>query len=164
MSLQLKNVTVGQAMEAIDKANALVVRDSRAVIKLAEKLLEAADRGEPEVMYELELIEVTTTPSCSVLRSVLILPSTDGKTISIEQWKKRRSHRPSTTRVIPRNWRLTTTCGRFLKIPLPAPVTPGWLSRPKRWKGENCRRAWFSICTAAATGVRGMEPHTAGGD
>jgi hypothetical protein len=59
MSLQLKNVTVGQAMEAIDKANALVVRDSRAVIKLAEKLLEAADRGEPEVMYELELIEVS---------------------------------------------------------------------------------------------------------
>jgi general secretion pathway protein D len=55
----VRSVLKSRNMAVIDKSNALVVRDSPAVINLAEKLLEAADRGEPEVMYELELIEVT---------------------------------------------------------------------------------------------------------
>jgi general secretion pathway protein D len=46
-----------------EKSNSLVIRDNPSVVKLAEKMLEAADREEPEVMYELELIEVNHTDS-----------------------------------------------------------------------------------------------------
>jgi general secretion pathway protein D len=41
-----------------EELNALVIRDTTEVIKLAQQLLEAADRADSEVVFELELIEV----------------------------------------------------------------------------------------------------------
>lgn len=42
-----------------EKLNLLVVRDSAEVIRLAEKLIAAQDMAEPEVMLELEVLEVS---------------------------------------------------------------------------------------------------------
>lgn len=55
----LRSVLKSRNLAVNQKSNSLVLRDHPSVIKLAEKLLEAADREEPEVMYELELIEVS---------------------------------------------------------------------------------------------------------
>ncbi len=44
-----------------EELNAIVVRDEPDVIKLAQKLLEANDRGSSEVVFDLELIEVNHT-------------------------------------------------------------------------------------------------------
>jgi len=55
----VRSVLKSRNMAVNEKSNSLVVRDQPSVVKLAEKLLEAADREEPEVMYELELIEVS---------------------------------------------------------------------------------------------------------
>ncbi|MDX2478713.1 MAG: cohesin domain-containing protein [Desulfuromusa sp.] len=41
-----------------EELNAIVIRDQPEVIKLAQKLIEANDRGNSEVVYDLELIEV----------------------------------------------------------------------------------------------------------
>nr|NIS40230.1 hypothetical protein [Desulfuromonadales bacterium] len=51
--LQLRKIFVH------DELNALVIRDSPDAIKLAEQILEAADRTDSEVVFELELIEVS---------------------------------------------------------------------------------------------------------
>jgi general secretion pathway protein D len=51
--LQLRKVYVHEEL------NALVVRDKPAVIKLAQQILEASDRGDSEVVLDLELIEIT---------------------------------------------------------------------------------------------------------
>lgn len=50
--LQLRKVYVHEEL------NAIIIRDTSDVIKLAGQMLEAADRADAEVMYELELIEV----------------------------------------------------------------------------------------------------------
>jgi len=59
----VRSVLKSRNMAVNEKTNSLVVRDHPSVVKLAEKLLEAADREEPEVMYELELIEVSHNDS-----------------------------------------------------------------------------------------------------
>lgn len=41
-----------------DELNAIVIRDTPDVIRLAQKLIEANDRGSSEVVFDLELIEV----------------------------------------------------------------------------------------------------------
>ena len=41
-----------------EELNAIVIRDQPGVIKLAQKLIEANDRGNSEVVFDLELIEV----------------------------------------------------------------------------------------------------------
>jgi general secretion pathway protein D len=53
--LQLRKIYVHEEL------NALVIRDTLPVIKLAQQILEAADRGDAEVLYVLELIEVSHT-------------------------------------------------------------------------------------------------------
>lgn len=50
--LQLRKVYVHEEL------NAIIVRDTADVIKLAGQMLEAADRADAEVMFDLELIEV----------------------------------------------------------------------------------------------------------
>ncbi len=50
--LQVRKVYVQEDL------NAIVIRDQPEVIKLAHKLLEATDRGNSEVVFDLELIEV----------------------------------------------------------------------------------------------------------
>jgi general secretion pathway protein D len=44
-----------------EELNAIIIRDSAAVIKLAQKILEANDRANSEVVFDLELIEVNHT-------------------------------------------------------------------------------------------------------
>jgi general secretion pathway protein D len=51
--LQLRKIYVHEEL------NALIIRDKPEVIKLAQQILEAADRGDSEVVLDLELIEVT---------------------------------------------------------------------------------------------------------
>lgn len=41
-----------------EELNAIVIRDTPGVIKLAQKIIEANDRGDAEVVFDLELIEV----------------------------------------------------------------------------------------------------------
>ena len=53
--LKLRDVFVDE------KANMLVVRDTPEAIRLAERLIALHDFGEPEVMLEVELLEVTST-------------------------------------------------------------------------------------------------------
>ena len=50
--LQLRKVYVHEEL------NAIIIRDTADVIKLAGQLLEAADRADAEVMFDLEMIEV----------------------------------------------------------------------------------------------------------
>lgn len=50
--LQLKKVYVHEEL------NAIVVRDNPAAVKLSQKILEAADRANSEVVFDLELIEI----------------------------------------------------------------------------------------------------------
>ncbi len=51
--LQLRKIYVHE------ERNALVIRDTPQVIKLAQQIIEAADRGDAEVVLDLELVEVT---------------------------------------------------------------------------------------------------------
>ena len=53
--------TIAKAKDVIvdDKLNLLVVRDAAEVVRLAEKLIAAQDVPEPEVMLELEVLEVS---------------------------------------------------------------------------------------------------------
>lgn len=53
--------TIAKAKDVVvdEKLNLVVVRDSAEVIRLAEKLIAAQDMPEPEVMLELEVLEVS---------------------------------------------------------------------------------------------------------
>jgi general secretion pathway protein D len=53
--LQLRKIYVHEEL------NALVIRDTPEVIQLARQIIEAADRGDSEVLFDLELIEVNHT-------------------------------------------------------------------------------------------------------
>ena len=53
--LQLRKIYVHEEL------NALVIRDNPEVIKLAQQIIEAADRADSEVLYDVELIEVAHT-------------------------------------------------------------------------------------------------------
>jgi general secretion pathway protein D len=55
--------TIAKAKDVIvdDKLNLLIVRDSAEVVRLAEKLIAAQDVAEPEVMLELEVLEVSVS-------------------------------------------------------------------------------------------------------
>ena len=55
--------TIAKARDVVvdDKLNLLMVRDSAEVVRLAEKLVAAQDVAEPEVMLELEVMEVSVT-------------------------------------------------------------------------------------------------------
>lgn len=68
--LKPKNIAVNE------KLNALVVRGVPDMLLLAEKLLQAADRSDAEVMFELELIEV------SHVNSLLLGPTVSPYSVS----------------------------------------------------------------------------------
>ena len=55
--------TIAKAKDVVvdEKLNLLVVRDSAEVVRLAEKLIAAQDVPEPEVMLELEVLEVSVS-------------------------------------------------------------------------------------------------------
>lgn len=58
--LQLRKIYVHEEL------NALVIRDTPEVIKLAQQVIEAADRADSEVLYDLELIEVSHTDNLDI--------------------------------------------------------------------------------------------------
>ncbi len=58
--LQLRKIYVHEEL------NALVVRDKPQVIQLAQQILESADRADSEVMFDLELVEVTHTKDMDI--------------------------------------------------------------------------------------------------
>jgi general secretion pathway protein D len=55
--------TIAKAKDVVvdEKLNLIVVRDSAEVVRLAEKLIAAQDLPEPEVMLELEVLEVSVS-------------------------------------------------------------------------------------------------------
>ena len=55
--------TIGKAKDVVvdEKLNMLIVRDSAEVIRVAEKLIASQDLAEPEVVLELEVLEVSST-------------------------------------------------------------------------------------------------------
>ena len=55
--------TIAKAHDVVvdTRLNAIIVRDSAEVIRLAERLIAAQDLAEPEVMLELEVLEVSTS-------------------------------------------------------------------------------------------------------
>lgn len=55
----LRSIAKARDVVVDEKLNLLVVRDSAEVIRLAEKLIAAQDVAEPEVMLELEVLEVS---------------------------------------------------------------------------------------------------------
>jgi general secretion pathway protein D len=57
----LKSVAKVKDVYVDERINLIVVRDSAEVIRLAEKLVAAADMAEPEVMLELEVMEVSVS-------------------------------------------------------------------------------------------------------
>jgi general secretion pathway protein D len=58
--LQLRKIYVHEEL------NALVIRDTPEVIKLAKQIIEAADRGDSEVLFDVELIEVNHTTDLNI--------------------------------------------------------------------------------------------------
>jgi general secretion pathway protein D len=57
----LKTIAKARDVVVDEKLNLLVVRDSAEVVRLAEKLIAAQDVAEPEVMLELEVLEVSVS-------------------------------------------------------------------------------------------------------
>ncbi len=61
MMLLLKSMLDSKRMHANEQLNAIVMRDQPEKLELAEKIIMANDRSEPEVLFELEVLEVNRT-------------------------------------------------------------------------------------------------------
>jgi general secretion pathway protein D len=55
----LKTVLGAKALVVNERANAIVMRDTPEVVRMAEKLVASVDLAEPEVMLEVEVLEVS---------------------------------------------------------------------------------------------------------
>lgn len=55
----LKNVLKARDMFIDDKIGLLVIKDTAEVVKLAERLIESLDLAEPEVMLDIEVLEIS---------------------------------------------------------------------------------------------------------
>jgi general secretion pathway protein D len=55
--------TIGRAKDVVvdEKLNMVIVRDSAEVVRIAEKIIAAQDLAEPEVMLELEVLEISVS-------------------------------------------------------------------------------------------------------
>lgn len=73
--------TIAKVKDAVvdEKLNTIVVRDSAEVIRLAEKLVATQDVAEPEVMLELEVLEVSVS---RLLEMGISWPSSVSATVS----------------------------------------------------------------------------------
>lgn len=78
-----------------EKLNSIIVRDTPEVIRLVEKLIEAQDMAEPEVMLEMEVLEVSRNklqelgiryPEQIAVSAVGGVSSTPGD-LSVEEWR-----------------------------------------------------------------------------
>jgi general secretion pathway protein D len=63
MLLLLKSMLDSKRMHANEQLNAIVIRDQPEKLELAEKIILANDRQEPEVIFDLEVLEVNRTKS-----------------------------------------------------------------------------------------------------
>ncbi|MBX3320243.1 MAG: hypothetical protein KF890_10220 [Nitrospira sp.] len=63
MVLLLKSMLDSKRMHANEQLNAIVIRDQPEKLQLAEKIILANDRQEPEVLFDLEVLEVNRTKS-----------------------------------------------------------------------------------------------------
>jgi general secretion pathway protein D len=61
MLLLLKSMLDSKRMHANEQLNAIVIRDQPEKLELAEKIILANDRQEPEVLFDLEVLEVNRT-------------------------------------------------------------------------------------------------------
>ena len=61
MVLLLKSMLDSKRMHANEQLNAIVMRDQPEKLELAEKIILANDRSEPEVVFDLEVLEVDRT-------------------------------------------------------------------------------------------------------
>lgn len=61
MALLLKSMLDSKRMHANEQLNAIVIRDQPEKLELAEKIILANDRQEPEVLFDLEVLEVNRT-------------------------------------------------------------------------------------------------------
>lgn len=61
MLLLLKSMLDSKRMHANEQLNAIVIRDPPDKLELAEKIILANDRQEPEVLFDLEVLEVNRT-------------------------------------------------------------------------------------------------------
>lgn len=63
MVLLLKGMLDSKRMHANEQLNAIIIRDQPEKLELAEKIILANDRQEPEVLFDLEVLEVNRTKS-----------------------------------------------------------------------------------------------------
>lgn len=61
LATMLKSIARAREVSVDEKLNLLVVRDAAEVIRLCEKLIATHDQPEPEVMLELEVLEVSAS-------------------------------------------------------------------------------------------------------
>jgi len=61
MVLLLKSMLDSKRMHANEQLNTIVIRDQPEKLELAEKIILANDRSEPEVVFDLEVLEVNRT-------------------------------------------------------------------------------------------------------
>lgn len=61
MLILLKSMLDSKRMHANEQLNAIVIRDQPEKLELAEKIILANDRQEPEVLFDLEVLEVNRT-------------------------------------------------------------------------------------------------------
>ncbi len=61
MLVLLKSMLDSKRMHANEQLNAIVIRDQPEKLELAEKIILANDRQEPEVLFDLEVLEVNRT-------------------------------------------------------------------------------------------------------
>ena len=63
MMLLLKSMLDSKRIHANEQLNAIIIRDQPEKLELAEKIILANDRQEPEVLFDLEVLEVNRTKS-----------------------------------------------------------------------------------------------------
>lgn len=61
MMLLLKSMLDSKRMHANEQLNAIIIRDQPEKLELAEKIILANDRQDPEVLFDLEVLEVNRT-------------------------------------------------------------------------------------------------------
>ena len=75
----IKTITKTKDMFVDEKTNSLVVRDTPQIIRMVEKLIVAMDQPEPEVMLEVDVMEISRDRALSL---GIDLPTTFGTTIN----------------------------------------------------------------------------------
>jgi general secretion pathway protein D len=90
----LKTIVKSRDVVVDDKLNMLIVRDSPDAIRLAEKLVALHDMPEPEVMLEVEILEVKRTRLLELgvrwpdTLALTPLPSTSGGTLTLRDLQR----------------------------------------------------------------------------